>query len=423
MQLLFRHKLKAFIAALLGTIVEYYDYALYGYMAAILSQRFFPNADPAVSLLKHFSVFALGFMAKPLGSYIFGRMGDKYGRKYALRWNIVGMAIPTVLIGCIPSYAEWGWKAPALLMLCRIIQGTFNSAEADGVGIFIYETVPKARTCFANSLVWISASIGMSGAAYMSGAVLRPHLPEWAWRVPFLLAGVLGIITFYFRKYLIESIDYNLYKTQNPQLSFKSYFRVMWENKLPVFLSILVSGSVGGTYYFYLVFWNNYLHQVLNLFSASEACFKASALTQVYTIAAPVCGFIADYLKILPTLKLSFLLCFIMIIANGVALHLNVAPDWLMAATTISFVLFHIPAFVLLVKMFSVGERYRCMSMGHALGSVIFSSSSPLIANYFYIHFQHPVAPLFYCAFLVVLGLVAVLYVRVKEEPNQKEAF
>jgi MHS family proline/betaine transporter-like MFS transporter len=420
MQFLGKYKVKAFIAALLGTIVEYYDYYLYGYMAAVLSERFFPETDPATALMNHFAVFALGFLTKPLGSYIFGRIGDKHGRKYALRWSILGIAIPTTLIGCLPSYQEWGWITTALLIICRIIQGTFVSAEADGVGIFIYETVPKARACLANSLVWISASLGGSMAAFAAGKVLQPHMHASAWRWPFLLGGLLGVITLWFRKYLIESSDYDLYKAKYVSVINDSFFSVLWKNKVSVFLGLLISGSVGGTYHFYLIFWNNYLSQALNLFSPSEACFRAGSLMNVYTFAAPVCGFLADYFKIMPTLKRSFFLCLAMIIANGVALHFNIAPNWLTAATTASFVLFHIPAYVLLVKMFNVGERYRCMSMSAAFGELMFASSSPAIANYFYIRFKHPIAPLYYCAFLMILGFIAILYAKVKTAPDAK---
>jgi MHS family proline/betaine transporter-like MFS transporter len=255
---------KAIIAALLGTIVEWYDYSLYGCMAGVLAAHFFPSQDPSVSLLKHFLVFSLGFLVKPLGAYIFGTIGDNLGRKKALRWSIVGIALPTVIIGCLPSYNEIGVSAVVILCLCRLTQGLFISAEADGVNIFIYETLSKKRACLANSSTWISSSLGFGLAAFLSGIVLSPKLPEWAWRLPFLLAGVLGLITLWLRKSLIESYDYMLYRksTDDASVKTRSFWQAIKFHKFKILFALMLKGAGGGACYFYCVFWYNYFRSM-----------------------------------------------------------------------------------------------------------------------------------------------------------------
>jgi MHS family proline/betaine transporter-like MFS transporter len=408
---------KAMIAALLGTLVEWYDYSLYGYMSVVLSRHFFPNVNPTISLIQHFLVFALGFLARPLGAYIFGSIGDHYGRKYALRWSIIGIALPTILIGCLPSYNQIGITAIILLCLFRLSQGIFVSAESDGVNIFLYETLSKKHPCLANSFNWMTSSFGIGLAAFVSGIALKSTFPEWTWRLPFFLSGILGLITILYRRNLIESYDYVLFKNKGPGNRSKSYLKVILDNRFAFFINIIVHGSACGMYYFYFVFWNNYLSQILNILPASEACLKASFIILISTILAPVWGIIADRIGIRRAVNLASLFCIGMIAFNGISLHyLNTIPTSIMVATAIAIVCFYIPVLVLFIRLYDIGERYRCMSMGNAVGVVIFSSSTPVIATCFWKYFQNPVAPLFYCALLLLMGFVGACFAKVRTE-------
>ena len=198
-------KFKNFFIALCGTVIEYYDYALYGFSAAIIAGHFFPQSDPTVALLQTFGVFATGSMAKPLGSLVFGRLGDRKGRKPTLSISMVGIAIPTTLIGLLPGYEQWGWISPFMLLLCRIFQGIFLAGEYDGVVIFVLEHIKKNRACFANSIIGVAAFSGIYLASVASSIVSSQSMPDWVWRVPFLIGGVLGMITLILRRYLNET--------------------------------------------------------------------------------------------------------------------------------------------------------------------------------------------------------------------------
>jgi MHS family proline/betaine transporter-like MFS transporter len=412
-------KLKAFIAAFLGTVVENYDYALYGYLGVILAAKFFPEtSDPSVALMRQFGVFALGFLAQPLGSYIFGSIGDKYGRKHALRWSIIGIALPTTIIGCLPDYSKLGWIATAILLICRISQGVFISAEGDGVEIFVYETISKRWACLGNSLVVVSYRIGFSLASFLSGFVLSnrfAHL-EWAWRIPFFIGGALGLFTLWFRVNLIESYDYILNRVNAKSKIPDSYLKTIWENKGQVFVTFIIAGCFGGTAVFYLTFWNNYLNQTLNLFSTSEACYRTSFLTLMYIFFVPMGAFICDQVRsLIPPLRIATVLLFCMVIANAWCIHYyNYISTSLMACTIFAMAFFHAPIYILLMRLFDVSVRYRCLSIGHAFGSIIISSTTPLVSTYFWQKLQMPAAPLLYCASLVFTCFIAINFAKPK---------
>jgi MHS family proline/betaine transporter-like MFS transporter len=409
---------KAVVAVILGNIVEWYDYAIYGYMSVILSAHFFSTPNPSNSLFRYFLVFALGFLARPFGSIIFGSIGDSYGRKYALRWSIIGVALPTVLIGCLPSYGQIGSISIFLLCLFRVAQGIFISAESDGVSIFIYETMPKLRACTVNSITWISSSLGVGLASFAASMVCLPNSSAWAWRLPFFFSGILCLITLWYRRHLIESYDFAHHmanRTISSEKSFSGFLTVISCNKAKILLALMIEGSVGGTYYFYFVFWNSYLCKILNIIPASEAAFNATLFVVMRAIIAPVCGYIADRSGILSTVRFSGLLCLLLLIGNGLSLHfLNTVPTSLMVITSVMLVLFGLPSNVLWMKMFGINERYRCMSMAHALGSVIFTSTAPAISIFMWQKFQHSTAPLFYCGFLLLMGFIATLFLKEK---------
>jgi MHS family proline/betaine transporter-like MFS transporter len=406
---------KAAFAALLGTITEWYDYSLYGYMSAVLANHFFPNDDPTVSLIKHFAVFALGFIAKPLDSLIFGFIGDGRGRRYALRWSIVGIALPTALLGFLPSYNQWGVASVVILCVCRFIQGLFVSAETDGVNIFIYESLPKKWACIANSWIWISSSIGIGMASFAAGLAVLPQLPDWSWRLPFLFAGILGLVTSWFRRYLIESIDYVLYSANKPRQfdTCNTSWNVVSKNKFNMLLALLFQGSAGGVWVFYFIFWNNYLSSILHLVSNTKASFSNALFILIQIFSAPLCGYLADLRGTVRTIQIAGCLLICAIAVNGLSITLfNTVAFWLMVVTVVPIVLLNVAIYVTMMQLFMVGERYRCVSLSRAFGSMIFSSTAPLIGNFIWQKSQNPTAPLFYCALLVLIGITASLFIR-----------
>src|SRR5215813_981461 len=191
------------LAGMLGNAMEWYDYGLYGYLSPILATLFFPSRDPLTSLTATFGVFAAGFLMRPLGAVAFGHLGDRLGRKKALVISVGLMAVPTGLIGLLPTYAQAGSLAAVLLVVLRLLQGFSVGGEFTGSILFLVEHAPPARRGFIGSWAGFSTNAGCllgSGVGALLVTVLgRQAVAEWAWRLPFLLGAVLGVAGLFLR--------------------------------------------------------------------------------------------------------------------------------------------------------------------------------------------------------------------------------
>ncbi|MBU3732552.1 MAG: MHS family MFS transporter, partial [Beijerinckiaceae bacterium] len=179
---------KAVAAAVVGNILEWYDFAVYAFVAAIIAKKFFPAQDEVSALLATFLAYGLGFVARPLGGIIIGRMGDTHGRKYALLVTIFLMAAGTVLIGLLPTYETIGMLAPLLLVVARLMQGFSAGGEWGGSTAYIVEWAPKGGRGWYGSFQQMSVVAGLllgSGVAALMNTLITPaDMEAWGWRVP-----------------------------------------------------------------------------------------------------------------------------------------------------------------------------------------------------------------------------------------------
>ncbi len=203
---------RAVSAAIVGNILEWYDFAIYGYVATIIAHNFFPSGDQVGALLATFATFGIGFVARPLGGIIIGRMGDTRGRKAALLLTIFLMAIGTVGIGLIPSYNSIGVLAPLLLVICRLMQGFAAGGEWGGATAFIVEWAPEKRRGFFGSFQQASVAggllLGSAIAALCSTLLSADQMEAWGWRIPFLLGIILVPVGIYMRSDIKETPAY-----------------------------------------------------------------------------------------------------------------------------------------------------------------------------------------------------------------------
>lgn len=203
---------KVAISSFLGNFIEWFDYATYSYFAIVIAAVFFPGGDPAIALMQTFAVFALSFLLRPVGAIFWGSMGDKKGRKWALSTSIFLMTGATFCIGLLPGYLAIGIAAPVLLLLLRMIQGFSASGEYAGAATFLAEYAPKEKRGVYCSLVPASTAVGLLVGSLFA-TVMFSILPtdavnEWGWRIPFLLAGPLGLVAHYIRTKLEDSPTY-----------------------------------------------------------------------------------------------------------------------------------------------------------------------------------------------------------------------
>jgi MHS family proline/betaine transporter-like MFS transporter len=406
-------KVKSMLIAVLGTVLEYYDYALYGFSAALLAKLYFPKQDIAAALLMTFGIYAMGSFAKPIGSFLFGRIADHYGRAASLKINLMGIAIPTIIIGCLPTYEYWGWISAAILMLCRIAQGVFVAGEYSGVVVYMYEHISRKRASFGNSLVGIS-SIGGIALASLAISLTKscPHF-EQVWRIPFIVGGIVGLLFSYLRQHLCETgefidflktrhLDKSLDKSRGfKPLSPKHLMTYPWKK---IFITMLVCGSAGVCYHFYFIFWPTFLGTVVHVLKESEASYHTSFSLFAYAFSMPVAGLLSDRFGKYRIQLIGSGLLFLMILLNGYFVAQGLLPLWLMILTSMSFSLFIVPCDVINASLYPVKTRSSGMGIGHSLGSMIFSGTTPFMAMLLWQNTQSVVMPLFYVgAFIIVL--------------------
>jgi len=205
-----RSELRTLALAALGGALEYYDFIIFVFLAAPIGKLFFPPDTPDwLRLLQTWSLFAAGYLARPLGGVIMAHFGDRSGRKKMFTLSVFLMAVPTLLIGMLPTYADIGYAAPCALLLMRLLQGAAVGGEVPGAWTFVAEHVPERRIGFACGTLTSGLTVGILLGSLVAGAVNNVYsaaeVQAWAWRLPFLIGGAFGFLAVFLRRLLAET--------------------------------------------------------------------------------------------------------------------------------------------------------------------------------------------------------------------------
>ncbi|MEK7199683.1 MAG: MFS transporter, partial [Bacteroidota bacterium] len=211
-------------ASSLGTLIEWYDFYIFGSLAVVIANQFFPKTNPTAALLSTLATFAAGFIVRPFGALVFGRLGDLVGRKYTFLLTLVLMGGSTFAIGCIPSYESIGFLAPILVLILRLIQGLALGGEYGGAATYVAEHSPAHRRGFFTSWIQTTATLGLFislGVILLTRHILDEDpvksiekFNDWGWRIPFLISIILVIVSIYIRLKMKESPMYAKLKTE-----------------------------------------------------------------------------------------------------------------------------------------------------------------------------------------------------------------
>jgi len=196
--------------ASLGSMLEFYEFMVFGFFTVVIGKLFFPPDLPdAVKTFQAFALYSLGFLLRPVSGAIIGHLGDRFGRKVLFMITVLLMALPTLLIGLLPTYAQIGAMAPILLLVLRILQGIALAGEFAGASVFVTEHVPSSRVGTASGFVlgasYIGFFVGAASGALLADMLAPAALDNWGWRIPFLIGGVFGFVSLYLRRQLDET--------------------------------------------------------------------------------------------------------------------------------------------------------------------------------------------------------------------------
>src|SRR5687768_7320164 len=205
-------------ASAVGTMIEWYDFYIFGSLATVISPLFYPQGNTTLALIAYLSTFAVGFVVRPFGALFFGRIGDIVGRKYAFLVTLLIMGGATALIGVLPTYETIGVAAPVALLLIRILQGLALGGEYGGAAIYVAEHVPDNKRGFYTSFIQITASLGLfvslAVILIVRGMMSEEAFKSWGWRVPFLLSILLVGLSLYIRLRMKESPIFSTLKSE-----------------------------------------------------------------------------------------------------------------------------------------------------------------------------------------------------------------
>jgi len=369
----------SYIIAILATIVRYYDYALFGLSASVLSKTFMPGSDDSDQMLLFFAVFSLAVVARPLGSVLFGKIGDRVSRVASVKIATIIAAISTSAIALIPSFNSWGWVSVMLLALCRMMFLMSLAGEIDAIKIFVAEKIGKKRRNFAIGVVSFSSQLGVILASVMYHIAISIEELESAWRLNFVLGGFLGIIVIMLRGYLIESQTFLNSKSRMSQEINSGIGTLVVNNRLKFFLSMMVNGMLGGGYHFLIIFLGTFAANIADVISINQASSSNITLIALYGMGCFISGYLADHINPLKQISFALSLSIICVLIMEFMIGAGVFSFALHRALAFVVPFYSVPCAIKIQSLFPTGIRMRMYSLSHSIGSMILSSTTPFV--------------------------------------------
>ncbi|WP_041964805.1 MFS transporter [Mesobacillus selenatarsenatis] len=415
---------RVLIASLVGSSIEWFDYFLYGTMAALVfNQLFFVNEDPTVGLLLAYASFALSFFIRPFGGIIFSHIGDRIGRKKTLVLTLSLMGAATFAMGILPTYQAIGVAAPIILITLRLIQGLGIGGEWGGALLLATEYAPPERRGFFGSIPQMGVTIGMvmgTLALWLMSLLPEQQFMTWGWRVPFIFSALLVVFGLWIRKGIDETPEFKdvQQKGEIPKLPIVDTLRYYWKEVL-----ITIGAKVVETapFYIFSTFIVSYATSTLG-FSRSAVLGSVMISTVITTILIPIMGSLSDRvgrkkMYIAGTLAMmAFAFPYFWMIHQGSVLML-------VLATIIGLGIIWAPITAVLGTMFSeifdAKVRYTGVSLGYQIGAAVAGGTAPLVATALLASFDNSYIPVaLYIMFTAVVSLIAIWAVKSRVEPT-----
>ncbi|WP_115560337.1 glycine betaine/L-proline transporter ProP [Xanthomonas arboricola] len=412
---------RAVSAAALGNAMEWFDFGVYGYLAVTLGQVFFPASNPTAQLIATFATFTVAFLVRPIGGMVFGPLGDRYGRQKVLAATMILMALGTFSIGLIPSYERIGLWAPALLLLARLLQGFSTGGEYGGAATFIAEyATDRNRGVMGSWLEFGTLGGYIAGAATVTAlhmSVTPSQMLDWGWRVPFLIAGPLGLLGLYMRMKLEETPAFRAYTEQSEQREretagqgLMTLLRLHWPQLLKCVGLVLVFNV---TDYMLLTYMPSYLSVTMG-YAESKGLLLIILVMLVMMPLNIVGGMFSDKLGRRP-----------MIIGACIALFALAIPCLLLIGSGsdaliflglmllgLALVCFTSSMPSTLPALFYTPVRYSALSIGFNVSVSLFGGTTPLVTAWLVERTGDPLVPAYYLMGAAAIGLVTMLFVR-----------
>lgn len=407
---------KAVTGASIGNAVEWFDFAIYGFLATFIAANFFPAGDQTAALLKTFAIFAAAFFMRPLGGFVFGPLGDKIGRQRVLALVILLMSGATVAIGLLPTYTSIGVAAPILLFLLRCLQGFSAGGEYGGGAVYLAEfAADKSRGLTVTFIAWsgvVGFLLGSITVTLLQALLPTAAMDSYGWRIPFLIAGPLGLVGMYIRLRLGDTPQFaELNKTEQVAKSpLREAITTSWRSIVRV-VGLFIVFNV--SYYVVFTFLQPYLITTLK-FSKTAAFTSMTVATFVALVLILPLAALSDRVGRKPLL----ITASVAFIVFGYPLFLLLNAGSLTAAITAHCGLAVITSIYVStavstgVEMFATAVRYSGFSIGYNVCVAAFGGTTPYIVTWLTAETKNVMAPAFYLIVAAAVSLTTIVTLR-----------
>lgn len=410
-----RQRRRAFVGATSGHLIEWYDYGVYGFLAVYIGQAFFVSDDPTTSLLSSFAAFALSFFIRPLGGLFFGPLADKIGRRRTLITVLVMMSGSTFLMGLLPTYETIGLAAPILLVLIRCIQGFSAGGEIGTITSYISEYAGPGRRGFSTCWLMVTAVLGLvlggvvaNGLTWILGPELMQH---WAWRLPFLVAGPMGLVSMYIRLKLEDSPEFIAIQKRG-EIS-KAPLREVWHWKRAIALVFFIISLHSSIFYLVLTFASTYMSRILGFDAAVTLSFVfIASLSAAFVM--PFGGIFTDRYGRKPFLLVvgvtaTAAMYWLFKVAEGAT---PATFFWPLMTVAILFGLYASSTYATMSELLPTRIRSTGIAVAYNIPVAVFGGSAPFISTWLIQRTGDISSPWYFYVGTGVISIIALLVLR-----------
>ncbi|GJJ04760.1 MFS transporter [Duganella rhizosphaerae] len=409
-----RQDYKTLSLAALGGALEFYDFVIFVFFTAVIGKLFFPPSMPGwLSMVQTFGIFAAGYVVRPLGGIIMAHFGDLFGRKKMFTMSILLMAVPTLLMGMLPTYASIGLAAPMLLLLLRVMQGAAVGGEVPGAWVFVSEHVPARHIGYACGTLTAGLTAGILLGSVVATGINTAFTPEQvadgAWRLPFLLGGFFGLGAMYLRRWLHETPVFAELQQRKALAAEMPLKTVLRNHRGAVVVSMLLTWMLSAAIVVVILMTPTLLQKIYG-FDPHTSLMANTLATLCLSIGCLVAGVLADRIGARTTLFGGALLLAISTYVFYTTLHAR--PDLLLPLyALVGFTVGVVGAVpCVLVKAFPAQVRFSGLSFSYNVSYAIFGGLTPVVVALMLKN--NPLAPAYYVIAVSVLGMITALFVK-----------
>ncbi|QEG33965.1 MFS transporter [Bythopirellula goksoeyrii] len=407
-----------------GNVLEWYDFAVFGFVAPLMSSQFFPASDKTSALIKTFGVFAAGYLARPIGGVLFGQIGDRLGRKRALQLSVAMMAIPTSLMTILPTHEQVGLLAPILLVVLRLAQGLSVGGEFIGSSTYLVEVAPEGRRASSGSWTMFGAVLGLllgSAVATLAHHLLTPaQISTWGWRLPFLGGLLIGIIGWQMRHGLHETAEFvEMQRTGN--IEKQPVVKALKEAPLQVIQVAGIALLLGVGIYTLFVWMPTYLTNFVKPPIANALLINTLAMAFMLVL-MPLAGRLGDLIGYKTVL-----------VASSLGIGLTAYPlfRWMdsgsVVAVSVAMGVFAVfmaglqaTLAVAMAELFPPRLRFSGTAIGYNLTLALFGGTAPLFATWLIAKTGDLTSPAWYLTVVAIVSLLFTLSIQTHQEKKME---